>query len=146
MVKVFFEDTRGISKELVAAFSSEEYYEQCIDALLEAAKKSNCHLLESVNNDDLEVIDTMPLGKPANTHSYNVGDSDYANQAIQPWEIWEKLLLDPFRADIVKRLLRNKSTDSPVLDMQKIKHICDKIIELYETTDYFDNFPTRKLK
>ena len=82
--------------------------------------------------------------KTAKTTSrhYHVGDSNYSTMPIQPWDIWEKTLMDPFRADILKRVMRTKSSDSPVSDMQKIKHICDKIIELYETTDYYENFYT----
>lgn len=61
---------------------------------------------------------------------YNVGTSDYATKKIQPWDIWEEYGLDPWRADIVKRILRNKEGDDPVLDLEKIKHICDKLIQM----------------
>ncbi len=40
--------------------------------------------------------------------SYNVGKSDYAKCKIQPWDIWLEYNLNPWDADIVKRVLRNK--------------------------------------
>lgn len=40
--------------------------------------------------------------------SYNVGSSDYAKHKIQPWDIWLEYHLNPWEADIVKRVLRHK--------------------------------------
>ena len=56
--------------------------------------------------------------------SYNIGSSDYSSKAIQPWQIWEEYNLNPWDADIVKRVLRTKAGEDPVLDYQKIIHIC----------------------
>lgn len=56
--------------------------------------------------------------------SYNVGDSNYAKNAIQPWDIWIEYKLNPWDADIIKRILRTKKTDSRKLDYEKIIHIC----------------------
>lgn len=75
---------------------------------------------------------------PDSVRSYNVGTSNYAQKNIQPWDIWVEYNLDPFRADIVKRILRTKEGDDPVLDLQKIKHICDKLIDLHTNTTYFN--------
>ena len=58
---------------------------------------------------------------------YNVGDSDYAKHNIQPWDIWLEYGLNPWDADIVKRILRTKG-DQRRLDYMKIKHICDERI------------------
>ena len=55
---------------------------------------------------------------------YNVGESDYSKHKIQPWDIWEEYKLDPWDADIIKRVLRHKSTDSRESDYEKIIHIC----------------------
>ena len=55
--------------------------------------------------------------------SYNVGQSDYAKHKIQPWDIWLEYNLNPWDADIVKRILRTKETDSRKLDYEKIIHI-----------------------
>ena len=60
--------------------------------------------------------------------SYNVGKSDYAERKIQPWDIWKEYELDPWDADIVKRILRKKEGESRIMDYEKIKHICDEKI------------------
>ncbi len=61
--------------------------------------------------------------------SYNVGNSDYSKHKIQPWQIWEEYDLNPWEADIVKRILRTKKGESRKLDLEKIKHICDYLIK-----------------
>ena len=60
--------------------------------------------------------------------SYNVGSSDYAKHKIQPWSIWLEYNLNPWDADIVKRVLRTKKTDGRRLDYEKIIHICKERI------------------
>lgn len=65
--------------------------------------------------------------------SYNVGSSDYAKHAIQPWDIWLSYDLNPWDADIVKRVLRTKETDGRKLDYEKIIHICKERIRQIET-------------
>lgn len=60
--------------------------------------------------------------------SYNVGQSDYAKHKIQPWDIWLEYNLNPWDADIVKRVLRNKETDSRKLDYEKIIHVAKERI------------------
>lgn len=63
--------------------------------------------------------------------SYNVGKSDYAKHAIQPWDIWKDYNLNPWDADIVKRVLRSKEGEPRTLDYEKIIHICKyRIAEL----------------
>lgn len=63
--------------------------------------------------------------------SYNVGKSDYAKHAIQPWDIWKEYNLNPWDADIVKRVLRSKEGEPRTLDYEKIIHICKyRIAEL----------------
>lgn len=78
------------------------------------------------------------LGKttdtPVNdTRSYNVGSSDYAKHKIQPWDIWIEYKLNPFDADIVKRILRHKKGDSRKMDYEKIIHICQERIRQIDT-------------
>lgn len=66
-----------------------------------------------------------------NVQSYNVGKSDYAKHAIQPWDIWKDWNLNPWDADIVKRVLRTKEGEARTLDYEKIIHICKyRIAEL----------------
>ncbi len=63
--------------------------------------------------------------------SYNVGKSDYSKHVIQPWDIWKEYKLNPWDADIVKRVLRNKEGEARTLDYEKIIHICKyRIAEL----------------
>ena len=63
--------------------------------------------------------------------SYNVGKSDYAKHAIQPWDIWKEYNLNPWDADIVKRILRTKEGEERTLDYERIIHICKyRIAEL----------------
>lgn len=71
----------------------------------------------------------MPTNE--NVQSYNVGKSDYAEHAIQPWDIWKEYKLNPWDADIVKRVLRSKEGEPRTLDYEKIIHICKyRIAEL----------------
>ena len=66
-----------------------------------------------------------------NVQSYNVGKSDYAEHAIQPWDIWKEYNLNPWDADIVKRVLRSKEGEPRTVDYEKIIHICKyRIAEL----------------
>lgn len=67
---------------------------------------------------------------------YNVGNSDYSKRTIQPWMIWEEYELNPWDADIVKRVLRTKKGESRQLDYEKIIHICKyRISKLEESVD-----------
>lgn len=70
-----------------------------------------------------------------NVQSYNVGKSDYAKHAIQPWDIWKEYNLNPWDADIVKRVLRSKEGEPRTVDYEKIIHICKyRIAELSKET------------
>ena len=70
-----------------------------------------------------------PLKEQANQiRKYNIGSSDYAKRKIQPWDIWLEYELNPWDADIVKRVLRNKQGQSRIEEYQKIIHICEERI------------------
>lgn len=64
----------------------------------------------------------------------NVGTSDYSKHIIQPWSIWLDYELNPWDADIVKRVLRTKEepsmtkNESRISDYKKIIHICNERI------------------
>lgn len=63
--------------------------------------------------------------------SYHIGKSDYSRHVIQPWNIWKEYNLNPWDADIVKRVLRSKEGEARTLDYEKIIHICKyRIAEL----------------
>ena len=66
---------------------------------------------------------------------YNVGKSDYAKHKIQPWDIWKEYNLNPWDADIVKRVLRTKEGESRRLDYEKIIHICSERIRQIDAED-----------
>ena len=65
---------------------------------------------------------------------YNIGHSDYAKHLIQPWSIWLDYQLNPWDADIVKRVLRHKKeqgvseTEARIMDYEKIIHIAKERI------------------
>ena len=61
--------------------------------------------------------------------SYNVGASDYSKHKIQPWDIWLEYNLNPWDADIIKRVLRTKKGNDRATDYKKIIHICKERIE-----------------
>ena len=72
--------------------------------------------------------------------NYNVGESDYSKHKIQPWTIWQEYNLNPWDADIVKRVLRHKSTDSREQDYIKIIHIClERIRQLRQENNEISN-------
>lgn len=88
-----------------------------------------------------EVIDSVFSSNPTveNVRSYNVGNSDYSKHKTQPWDIWVEYHLNPFDADIVKRVLRKKKEngisekDARIMDYKKIIHICNERINQLET-------------
>lgn len=65
---------------------------------------------------------------PDETREYNIGASDYSKHIIQPWSIWQEYNLNPWDADIVKRVLRTKEGESRIQDYEKIMHICKERI------------------
>lgn len=68
----------------------------------------------------------------------NIGASDYSKHIIQPWAIWLDYNLNPWDADIIKRVLRTKSGESRELDYKKIIHICKERLRQIE----IENNPT----
>jgi hypothetical protein len=74
-----------------------------------------------------EQLDRLGL-IPNDVRNHNVGDSDYSKHLIQPWAIWIDWNLNPFDADIVKRVLRTKESDSRLKDYKKIIHVCEERI------------------
>lgn len=70
--------------------------------------------------------------KQDDTRNYNVGDSDYSKHNIQPWDIWKEYNLNPWDADIIKRVLRNKKSQSRKMDYEKIIHVCRERIRQIE--------------
>ena len=94
----------------------------------------------------------MYLGIIGNSaRDYNIGTSDYSKHVIQPWSIWLDYNLDPWDADIIKRVLRTKIepglsiNESKIMDYNKIIHICkEKIRQLSKELE--DQFKTYELR
>ena len=57
---------------------------------------------------------------------YNIGDSDYSQYSYQVWDIWRDFELNPWEADIVKRVLRHKKGEEN--DLKKINHILNEMM------------------
>ena len=68
-----------------------------------------------------------------NVRDYNIGKSDYAKHKIQPWDIWLEYNLNPWDADIVKRVLRTKEGEDRKPDYEKIIRVCRERIRQLET-------------
>lgn len=75
---------------------------------------------------------------PNDVRKENVGASNYSKHTIQPWSIWIDYNLNPWDADIIKRVLRIKSEpglserEARLLDYNKIIHICKERIRQLE--------------
>ena len=69
---------------------------------------------------------------PTECRKTNVGKSDYSKHTIQPWSIWIDYDLNPWDADIIKRVLRTKEGESRELDYKKIIHICEERLRQLE--------------
>lgn len=66
----------------------------------------------------------------------HVGASNYSDHLIQPWTIWlDYPELTTWDHDIIKRILRTKSTEPRLQDYEKIKHICEERIRQIKLED-----------
>ena len=113
---------------------------------IEEALHHNCTLVATSSADEycseikLESDSSQQFAQKIQNHrNYNIGSSNYASMKIQPWDVWKDWKLDPWDADIVKRISRTKEIpgksfeDAKIEDYEKIKHICDeKIYQLKE--------------
>ena len=74
---------------------------------------------------------------PNEVRDHNVGASDYSAHVIQPWSIWIDYALNPWDADIVKRVLRTKQGEDRKQDYHKIIHICEERIRQIDAVREF---------
>lgn len=75
-----------------------------------------------------------------NIRDHNVGNSNYSQHIIQPWSIWIDWKLNPWDADIIKRVLRDKIGESRKQDYEKIIHICqERIRQIENNSIYYAN-------
>ena len=87
--------------------------------------------MKEISDELYERLDYLGL-IPNEVRGHNVGASDYSKRLIQPWSVWLCYDLNPWDADIVKRVLRTKETDSRRMDYEKIIHICQERIRQLE--------------
>ena len=84
--------------------------------------------MKEISDELYDQLDYLGL-IPNDVRTYNVGDSNYSKKLIQPWTIWRAYPeLTAWDDDIIKRVLREKSTDSRKMDYEKIVHICQERI------------------
>ena len=92
-------------------------------------KQDNANTIPDELYDRLQKLGIIPN----EVRDMNVGASDYSKHLIQPWAIWQEYQLNPWDADIIKRVLRHKATDTRKMDYEKIIHICQERIRQLET-------------
>lgn len=91
-----------------------------------------------INDNLYSVLVRLGIIDETKVREGNVGASDYSQHIIQPWAIWQDYNLNPWDADIVKRILRTKKepglsdTESRTLDYRKIIHICQERLRQLE--------------
>ena len=84
---------------------------------------------------------------PTTTRSTHVGESNYSEKIIQPWDVWIEYALNPWDADMVKRLCRTKEVpgltakQARIQDYEKIQHISqERIDQIGKGDPYYTNF------
>ena len=94
----------------------------------------NFCLEEQVDDEAVKILKSQINAK--NIRNHNVGNSNYAKMptGYQPWDLWKVYHMNPWDADILKRLLRTKAEpgmtieESRRLDYEKIIHVCQERI------------------
>lgn len=98
----------------------------------EESEKNNNASLSCAGQSTDKIYSDSITGSPI--RKKNVGNSDYSEHYIQPWDIWVEYHLNPWDADIVKRVLRKKEepgmtqVEARILDYKKIIHVCQERI------------------
>ena len=106
---------------------------KCSDLDIKIALEKAAELLDShpehkiINREEYKKLARIGILNTS-VRGYNRGNSDYSQHVIQPWSIWIDWNLNPWDADIVKRVLRTKQGESRLLDYEKIIHICEERI------------------
>ena len=85
-------------------------------------------MIKRKNNPITPKPEYTPTAQKTGVNRENIGNSNYADFKIQPWHIWLEYNLNPWDADVIKRILRTKEGDSRKLDYEKIIHICEERI------------------
>lgn len=123
--------------------NSVEYTTGEINKAIEAETRNYLHDLQIVDINEFIQINYAKIKKlinygmllrnsDTNIRDYNIGNSNYSHHLIQPWSIWQDYDLNPWDADIIKRVLRTKhegnlnEQQTRKLDYEKIIHICQE--------------------
>ena len=88
--------------------------------------------MKEISDELYAKLEILGIIDETNTRDYNIGTSDYSDHIIQPWTIWKEYNLNPWDADIIKRVLRSKEGELRSTDYEKIKHICNERIRQIE--------------
>jgi hypothetical protein len=135
------EDGERVTLEQNIGFKYFEHSQHAYGYLLNMIKRTICpNPTGLIVTGEYEVVQNETPArecepKADNVRDYNVGASDYAKHKIQPWDIWLEYKLNPWDADIIKRVLRDKPTDGRKLDYEKIIHICKERIRQLENEE-----------
>ena len=89
--------------------------------------------MKEINDELYNELVHLGIIDETNTRNNNVGKSDYSKHIIQPWSIWIAYNLNPWDADIIKRVLRTKEDTPRKEDYEKIIHICQERIRQIDT-------------
>lgn len=84
--------------------------------------------MKEISDELYAKLELLGIIDETNTRNHNIGASDYSEHTIQPWTIWKDYNLNPWDADIIKRVLRSKYGEFRNKDYEKIIHICQERI------------------
>lgn len=121
-------EKRGICPCKDWEYSRKRTDERFIDFLDRVHEDHQTDTETHTNNSGNMMEDVDNLISNTNVMGFNEGSSDYSKHKFQPWDIWEEYDLNPWDADIVKRVLRTKpepgmsAVESRILDYKKIIH------------------------
>ena len=94
--------------------------------------------MKEISDELYEQLDYIGI-IPNEVRAQNIGDSNYSEHTIQPYSIWIDWDLNPWDADIIKRVLRTKQGDSRKMDYEKIIHICQERIRQIDIQENYKN-------
>ena len=88
--------------------------------------------MDNITEEFIKQLKRLGIIDTTGTRESNIGNSNYSEHIIQPWSIWIDWNLNPWDADIIKRVLRTKEGEDRIMDYNKIIHICEERIRQLE--------------
>lgn len=92
--------------------------------------------MKEISDELFEQLDYLGI-IPNEVRAKNIGASNYSEHTIQPYSIWIDWDLNPWDADIIKRVLRTKQGDSRKMDYEKIIHVCQERIRQIDVQEKY---------